>query len=107
MNTKWKGLWPQERHGFYAGQVIKKADIPKYTRIVLRYNKFYERGSNKPRFVYCFADSAGYENKCIQLETEEGERVFTESEVQEIINKCACYVGGEGEYGEHLVSDFI
>ena len=66
--TKWQGLWAQERQGFYAGQVIKKADIPKYTRIVLRYNKFYEKGSNRPRFVYCFADSEGYEDKCVPVE---------------------------------------
>ena len=51
MNTKWMGLWSQNRQGFYAGQVIKKQDIPKYTRIVLRYNKFYEKDSNRPRFV--------------------------------------------------------
>lgn len=71
MNTKWKGLWAQERGGFYAGQVIAKKDIPKYTRIVLRYNKFYEKGGNRPRFVYCFADSEGYEEKCTPVEYED------------------------------------
>lgn len=69
--TKWLGLWAQERSGFYAGQVIKKGDLPKYTRIVLRYNKFYEKDSNKPRFVYCFADSEGYEDKCVPIEYED------------------------------------
>ena len=122
MNTKWQGLWAQERQGFYAGYVIKKADIPKYTRLVLRYNKYYEKDSNKPRFVYCFADSEGYESKCVPIEIEEeqpyydaeseeyftgdGERLYTESEVQDIINRCACSIGGDREYGEHLVSDF-
>ena len=71
MNTKWKGLWSQDRQGFYAGQVIKKSDIPKYTRIVLRYNKYYEKDSTRPRFVYCFADSEGYAEKCVQIEYEE------------------------------------
>ena len=100
--TKWLGLWSQERQGFYAGQVIKKADIPKYTRIVLRYNKFYEKDGMKPRFVYCFADSEGYEDKCIPVEYEEyadrpyeedgfyytgnGERLYTGDEVRKIIN---------------------
>lgn len=70
MTTKWQGLWRQDREGFYAGQVIKKDDIPEHTRIVLRYNKFYEKGGNRPRFVYCFADSAGYEDKCVPVEYE-------------------------------------
>ena len=86
MTTKWMGLWAQERPAFYAGQVIKKADIPKYTRIVLRYNKYYEKNSNRPKFVYCFADAEGYESKCIPIEYDEdedeyGERVYTETEV--------------------------
>lgn len=71
MNTKWKGLWAQDRQGFYAGSVFKKSDIPKYTRVVLRYNKFYEKGGNRPRFVYCFADSEGYQDKCVKMEYEE------------------------------------
>ena len=88
MTTKWLGLWSQERAGFYAGQVIKKADIPKYTRIVLRYNKFYEKDSNRPRFVYCFADSEGYADKCIQMDYEEeyADRLYTREEVRKIIN---------------------
>lgn len=74
MNTKWQGLWAQNREGFYAGQVIKKSDIPKYTRIVMRYNKFYEKDGNKPRFVYCFSDSEGYEDKCVKVEYAESVR---------------------------------
>ncbi len=122
MNTKWQGLWAQERQGFYAGQVIKKGDIPKYTRIILRYNKFYEKGGNKPRFVYCFADSEGYEDKCVPLEldegrpykedgvyyTEDGERLYTHDDARAIINGTVSDV----EYGIHdpydiLPEDFV
>lgn len=108
MKTKWQGLWAQDRQGLYAGRVIKKADIPPYTRVVMRYNKFYEKGGNKPKFIFCFADSAGYEQTCVPLDYEQGTnaRLYTEEEVQTIINRCACYIGGDGEYGEHLVSDF-
>ena len=98
MITKWQGLWPQERNGFYAGRVIKKSEIPKYTRIVLRYNKFYEKDSNRPRFVYCFADSDEYKNKCWPIELDEdspykkdgkyytgdGKRLYTFDEAKEI-----------------------
>ena len=121
MNSKWMGLWGQDRQGFYAGQVIKKSDIPQYTRVVLRYNKFYEKDSNKPRFVYCFADSEGYKEKCMTIEeakrpyekdgiyyTEDGERLFTHYEVRKIINGTVSDV----EYGIHdpydiLPEDFI
>ena len=121
MVTKWLGLWKQEKEGVYSGQVIKKADIPKYTRIVLRYNKYYDKDLNRPRFVYCFADSEGYEEMCVPIEADEderpyeengeyytadGDRLYTESEVQEMLNKCAVYVGGDSEWGMHLVSDY-
>ena len=69
--TQWLGLWAQERQGFYAGQVIKKSGIPEHARIVLRYNKFYEKDGNRPKFVYCFADSEGYKSKCVPLELDE------------------------------------
>lgn len=120
--TKWEGLWEQKRQAFYAGKVIKKADIPKYTRIVLRYNKYYEKGSTKPRFIYCFADSEGYESKCVPVEmaerqpykedgiyyTEDGERLFTRDEARAIINGTVSDV----EYGIHdpydiLPEDFV
>ena len=108
MNTKWQGLWAQERQGFYAGQVIKKADIPKYTRLVLRYNKFYEKDGNRPRFVYCFADSEGYKDKCVPLEIvdeEEAERLYTEEEVYQIIHGMQIEHGLS--YGDDLIEDYI
>jgi len=106
--TRWNGLWAQERQGFYAGRVIKKSEIPKYTRIVMRYNKFYEADTNRPRFIYCFADSEGYEDKCVPLELDEDKPyTFTEEELQDLVDRIACAVGGEGEYGEWLVSDFL
>lgn len=125
MTTKWMGLWAQERPAFYAGQVIKKSDIPKYTRIVLRYNKYYEKDSNRPKFVYCFADSEGYESKCVPLElsedtdvayknkdgiyyTSDGERLYTEEDVREIINGTFADVNA-GVYDPYdiLPEDFV
>lgn len=121
MTTKWQGLWAQERQGFYAGQVIKKTDIPKYTRVILRYNKFYEKDGNRPRFVYCFADSEGFADKCVQIEqerkpykedevyyTEDGERLFTYADARAIINGTVADV----KYGIHdpydiLPEDFV
>lgn len=109
MNTKWQGLWAQERQGFYAGYVIKKADIPKYTRLVVRYNKYYEKDSNRPRFIYCFAGSEGVANKCVPLEIddsdEDKERLYTREEVQYAINK-ATQDALRG-YTDNIVEDYI
>lgn len=99
MNTKWLGLWEQEAKGLYAGQTVKKADIPKHTRILLKNNKYYKKGTKRPKFVYCFADSEGYEEMCAPLDvderpykedgvyyTENGERLYTRDDAREIIN---------------------
>lgn len=121
--TNWLGLWAQERQGLYGGQVIKRTEIPKYTRIVLRYNKYYEKDSNRPRFVYCFADSEGYESLCVPIDwkeeirpykedgiyfTEKGERLYTQEDARAIINGTVRDV----EYGIHdpydiLPEDFV
>jgi len=111
MNTNWIGVWAQERQGFYASKVIKKADIPKYTRIVLRYNKFYKKDSNRPRFVLCFSDSEGYKERCIPLEIEEEheeeqeERTYTYDEVQYAINRAVS--DALSGYTDNLVEDYL
>ena len=117
--SKWMGLWEQERPGIFAGQVIKKSDIPKYTRIVLKRNKFYEKGTNnRPKFVFCFSDSEGYESRCVPIEeaqrspykgddghyyTEDGERLFTREDARAIINGTVADV----EYGIHDPYDIL
>lgn len=68
--TQWQGLWYQ-REGVYSGYVIKKADIPKKARLILRYNKYYDKDSNKPRFVYCFANGDSADAITMQVEHEE------------------------------------
>ena len=68
MNTKWEGLWAQGESGMYAGYPIKKKDIPPHTRIMVRFNESYIKDSKRPRFVYCFADSEGYKERCADLE---------------------------------------
>ena len=126
MTTKWQGLWAQERQGYYSGQVIKKSEIPKYTRLILRYNKFYEKDSNRPRFVYCFADSEGYEEKCIHLELNEDSeepyigddghyydsddnRLYTRDEVRRIMDKAwySAYYRQTSDPWDLLPEDYV
>lgn len=112
--TQWLGLW-QTRQGVYAGQTIKKTDVPGYAKLIVRYNKFYEAGSNKPRFVYCFA--TGSAAKAITLEItaeeyktlleleEENESLYTYDEVQSAI-RAAAQDGANG-YTDVIVEDYL
>ena len=115
--TQWLGLW-KTREGVYSGQTIKRDEIPDHAKLIVRYNKFYESDSNRPRFVYCFA--SGNAEKAITIEITNDEYVtledaeelqtrycFTYDELQTLINRVACSAGGDGEYGEHCVGDFV
>jgi hypothetical protein len=115
--TKWYGLW-KNRQGVYSGQIIKKADIPKYARLVIRFNKYYDADSNKPKFVYCFA--SGEKEKAITIENdtkefisrveeleEELDGMYTRDQVQYCINRALEY-GRQGYYaGDIIVEDFV
>lgn len=68
--TEWKGLW-NNREGVYSGQVIKKSDIPDYARLIVRYNKYYDKDSNRPRFVYCFANGDAAKAITMKVDKEE------------------------------------
>lgn len=81
--TEWLGLWCQ-REGVYSGNVLKKADIPKYAKLIVRYNKFYQKDGNRPRFVYCFASGPAANALTINIDSEE---YMTFSEAQTLNEK--------------------
>ena len=71
IKTDWIGLW-QSRKAVYCSKPLLQEQIlalPKKSRLVLRYNKFYHADSNKPRFVLTFADAEAYD--AIAFETSE------------------------------------
>lgn len=83
VKTQWLGLW-KNRDAVYSGQVIKKADIPSYSRLIVRYNKFYEKDSNKPMFVYCFANGDAANAITVKADTED---YISLSRADEILDK--------------------
>ena len=103
METKWLGLWKQERSSFYAGQVIKKKYIPNFTRLIVRHNKFWNAERNTPRYVYCFANSEEYKQKCVPVE--EVERKYTRDEVQYAINRAT--EDALRGYTDNIVEDYL
>ena len=57
---KMQGLWAR-RQGWYISKPISKKELldlmgdTEQINLILRYNKFYEKDSNRPRFVFSFA----------------------------------------------------
>ena len=71
--TEWYGLW--KNGGVYSGYTMKKADSPPYSKIVLRFNKFYKKDSGRPRFQYCFANGDATRALTVELSDEEAETI--------------------------------
>lgn len=131
--TKWEGIWYSDvRHGLYMSQPFKKTeieqtlnDVGKYGRIIFMNNKYWKKDTNRPRYVFSIINAEGVKQiQNITLEHFEeydddypftyGDQdesndkyCFTAEELQDLINRIACEVGGDSEYGEHLISDFI
>lgn len=127
--TNWVGLWYHPEYGGYSSAVISLAELRKFkgmVRVYVRKNKFYKGGTNgRPNYNFCIKDANSKtfvelevedepeELKCAKEDengewyTNEGERLYTESEVEEV-KAGACYDGQRGYYpGDLLISDYV
>jgi hypothetical protein len=105
--TKWEGLWRQ-REAVYSGKVIKKKDLPDKARLIVRYNKYYASDSNRPKFIYCFASGEAYDAITLESDDEYTDCYrLTYTQLQALIDLVATEAGGPGEYGRHIVNDFL
>lgn len=124
MQTEWLGIWKNENYYGYMSQAFN-LDVFKgfkgSVRFYLRKNRYYKKDSDRPYFVLCVKDSkspsftnsiAVEEDKAIaRIGHDDGEvvtgMVFSYQDIQSLINKVATCIGGDSEYGEHLVTDFM
>lgn len=111
------GMWFHPDKNYYSSQAINLSVLKKFKGAVRFYifqNRFYENGVNgRPKYQLLIADCKSDnvrefkfhkpDDECEEVETE---RLYTYDEVQTMINRCACEVGGDREYGEHLVEDY-
>lgn len=112
--TSWQGLWWHPEYNGFSSACLNLSDLRKFkgnVRLYVRKNKFFNNGENgRPNYVFCLKDAESETFYELDVEEEKGEEEkgvrFTYEELQSIINRVACYVGGEGEYGEHLVTDY-
>lgn len=112
--TSWEGLWwHPECRSFYS-KPFDLESLKKFkgnVRIFVKKNKYFNNGKNG-RPNYLFSIQSLNADGILQSEAEEtgqedAESRFTYDEVQEIINKVACEIGGRGLYGKYRVSDFV
>ena len=81
--NKYEGLWAG-RTGWYSSKAFLKKDIAdllkegERKKLILRYNKGYEKDSNRPRFIFAFADSSQADDitadvpyRCEDVDTED------------------------------------
>lgn len=125
--TKWEGLWYNPEWHSYSSAVINLSALKEFkgqVRLVVRKNRFYNKGeNNRPNYIFSIKDSQLSEFKDIEVKeaeenrkpyyderedayyTEDGERLFTKSEVIKVMDG-ANYDGLRG-YDDILVSDYI
>lgn len=120
--TQWQGLW-KTRKAVYRSQVIKKKDIPPYARLIVRFNKNYHSDTDRPKFVFCFANGKAEQAITLEREIEIGtalvkyddesgvyytmddERLYTYEEVQQAINGAT--ESALRGYTDNIVEDYI
>lgn len=67
MKSRYEGMW-KGRSGWYRSRAFKKKDIKDLLLdgerkcIVLRYNKYRNKGDNRPTFIFAFADASDADN---------------------------------------------
>ncbi|MBQ1792160.1 MAG: hypothetical protein II008_18435 [Oscillospiraceae bacterium] len=113
--TKWEGLWWHPEYNGFSSAVLDLSDLRKFkgrVRLYVRKNKFFNGGENgRPNYNFTLKDSDADVFHLLEVEEdeepEEKTRSFTYDELQALINRVACDVGGESSYGEYLVTDYI
>ena len=126
--TTWEGLWWHPEYNGYSSGAIDLSELRKFkgkVRLYVRKNKFYENGSNRPNYCFCLKDSnsptfteIGVDFDTTEVDghpykedgcyyTEDGDRLYTESEVIDCIHGAATD-GARGYDGfDLLIGDYV
>ena len=119
--TKWQGLWYNPSNYTFTSTTLDLADLRKFKgkiRLIVRKNKFYDKDLNRPNYIFMLIDSKCEKFNPFEIEqidegwadcyqTPEGERLYTEDEVKQVM-RGACRDGHNG-YDEYdlLISDYV
>lgn len=63
IKTEWLGLWESGTSDTYTSKAFPKKDVQSLLKgkgerklLMVRKNRYWSKGSNRPKFVFCFAD---------------------------------------------------
>jgi hypothetical protein len=108
--TTWEGLWWHSECNYFSSAVISLAQLRKFkgnVRLYVKKNKFFNNGENgRPNYVFCLRDAKSDNVREWEIEDDEFERLYTESELQEAIEK-AVEEAVEGMYTYSQVQQAI
>lgn len=123
MQNEWMGIWRNEGYNGYVSQTFSLDVFKQFkgnVKFYLRKNRYYTKDSSRPYFVLCVKECKSPVFNELRVKTDASYArighdddeivtgmVFSHSDIQSLINKVACAVGGDSEYGEHIVSDFM
>lgn len=113
--TNWEGLWYHNDTNLYSSVAFNMSQLKKFkgsVRILARKNKWYNGGENgRPNMVFTICDSKSetpYEVEVQDItDNHEERKSFTYDELEDLINRVASDFGGDGQYGNALVTDYI
>ena len=129
--TQWLGMWYHPENHCYTSESISLSALREFkgtVRLIMRKNKFYEKGSNKPDYVFKIVDANaeaigseielaiedydyGYLDDLIrQIPSDStGKREwYSRDEVYEVMHgTCESTVYGCTDPYDHMISDFI
>lgn len=96
--TNWQGLWYHDEYHGFSSAALSLAELRKFkgkVRLFVYKNKFYEKDSNRPNYVFRIMDADAEVFNTVEVEDmEEEERLYTEDEVQSILDRVGSSLGG-------------
>lgn len=114
--TKWEGIWWHPEYNGFSSAAINLSKLKQfkgYVRLYVRKNKYYCGGTNnRPNYMFCIKDSNSPTFHDIDIKDDETTLLedmycFTHEQLQQLIDRVACSVGGDSEYGMNVVGDYI
>lgn len=114
ITTAWEGLWWHPESGYFSSKAFDLTGLKQFkgsVRIFVKKNKYFNKGKNgRPNYLFSITASDSGEVSNIKADnTGENltDRRFTYNEVQEIINKIVCEIGGSELEDKYHVVDYI
>lgn len=117
--TEWEGLWYDPKCGCFISPAFNMATLKQFkgfVRLWVTKNRYFEKGTKKPNYVFCIKDTKSYtgkeltvkdkpDEKFYEYEDEDGNRLYTYDEVCAVLRGAIRDV--ENGYTDLCVDDYV